>query len=309
MTTPLRIVFMGTPDFAVPALKELISSQHNVVGVFSQPPRPAGRGMKMQKTPVHNIAEEHNIPVFTPEKIDNEAFASLTNLKPDLIIVAAYGLILRRRVLELAPCINIHPSALPRWRGAAPLQWTIIAGDKTTDICIMEMVKALDAGAVYKRKTIDIANDETAGTLHDKTAQIGAELLLEVLNNWDNYKNKAIPQSEDGLTYAPKIEKHDRKIDFSKKSSEIIGYIRGLSPFPAATTVLNGENYKILFAESAQGNGTSGEVIVSNSTDGLVVACGEGAMRLSRLQKQGKAIMADVDLLRGSSIPEGSRFE
>ena len=313
----MRIVFMGSPDFAVPTLEKLIESAHDVVGVFSQPPRPAGRGMKEQKTPVHRVAEAYHIPVFTPKRIDDTAFAELQTLQPDLIVVAAYGLILRKRVLDLAPCLNIHPSALPRWRGAAPLNWTILAGDKNTEICIMHMEEALDTGPVYKRIPIELEDNETAGSLHNKAAQIGAKGLIEVVNNWADFKNKASPQSNEGVTYAHKIEKDDRLTDFSKPAEEVLNHIRGLSPFPCATGKMEGVNYKFLMAEhgpndahgNLRGGARAGSVLAANPAEGLVVACGKGSIRLSRLQKEGKAAMDDIAFLRGNNLPEGAAFE
>lgn len=313
----MRIVFMGSPDFAVPTLEKLIDSTHDVVGVFSQPPRPAGRGMKEQKTPVHRVAEAYNIPVFTPKRINDNAFAELQALAPDLIVVAAYGLILRPRVLDLAPCLNIHPSALPRWRGAAPLNWTILAGDKDTEICIMHMEKGLDTGPVYKRIPLELTDNETAGSLHNKAARIGAEGLLDVVNNWADFKDKAEPQSEDGVEYASKIEKDDRATDFNKPANEVLNHIRGLSPFPCATGKMDGVNYKFLMAdhgpEGAHGNPNGdaqpGAILAANPADGLVVACGKGSVRLSRIQKQGKAAMNDIDFLRGNNLPEGGHFD
>ena len=243
---------MGAPDFAVPALQALLDwPGAEVVGVFSQPARPAGRGLKLRPTPVALCAEAHHIPVFTPEKIDDEAFAQLQDLRPDLIIVAAYGLILRRRVLELAPCLNIHPSALPRWRGAAPLQRTIMAGDTQTEVCIMQMVRALDAGAVYYRQPLPLAPTETAGTLHDKAAQAGAAALLHVLTHWAEFKTAAIPQADDGITYADKINAAARQIDFTQPAHLVSCHIRGLSPWPGATTALAGHHLKVLLAEEA----------------------------------------------------------
>ena len=313
----MRIVFMGSPDFAVPTLEKLIDSHHDVVGVFSQPPRPAGRGMKEQKTPVHRVAEAYDIPVFTPKRINDSAFAELQALTPDLIVVAAYGLILRKRVLDLAPCLNIHPSALPRWRGAAPLNWTILAGDKNTEICIMHMEEALDTGPVYKRIPLELEDNETAGTLHNKAAQIGAEGLLDVVNNWAEFDGTAETQSEDGVTYASKIEKDDRLTDFTKPADDVLNHIRGLSPFPCATGKMDGVNYKFLMAEhgpegaygNPHGGAHPGAILAANPSDGLVVACGKGSVRLSRLQKQGKAAMDDMTFLRGNNLPEGAAFE
>lgn len=306
--TARKIVYMGSPAFAVPALELLLASKHSVVTVYSQPPRPSGRGMKEHKTPVHQLAEKAGTPVRTPEKLGPEEIAYLQELKPDIIAVAAYGQYLPPEVLKLAPCVNIHPSALPRWRGAAPLNWTIMAGDKTTDVCIMEMTSVFDAGPVYARKKLALAEDETAGSLHDKTADIGAEMLLEVIDNWEDYKDRGEPQPEEGVTYAGKIEKPHRRTDFSRPASEVVNHINGLSPFPAATAELGGTAFKLLFAETVHGKGDPGEILTADQQNGLIVACGGGAVRLKKLQKHGKPAMDDLAFLRGNNLEAGSRF-
>lgn len=304
-----KVVYMGTPAFAVPALEKLLASDHQVISVFTQPPRPGGRGMKEQKTPVHQLAEKHNIPARTPEKFGPEDAACVQELQPDIIAVAAYGHYLPEALLKTAPCLNIHPSALPRWRGAAPLNWTIMAGDETTDVCIIDVAKVMDAGGVYARKTLTVAPDETAGSLHDKTAVIGADMLLEVIDNWQTYKGKAVPQPEEGVTYASKIEKPHRRTDFSRTAEEVKNHINGLSPFPAATTELNGTPFKLLFAEVVDSNGaTPGVVLQADQKSGLVVACGDGAVRLKKLQKQGKPPMDDLAFLRGNPLEAGATF-
>ena len=304
-----KVVFMGSPAFAVPALQKLLDSEHQVVSVFTQPPRPGGRrGMKAQKTPVHQLAEDAGIPVKTPKKLGPEEVAYLQELQPDMIAVAAYGQYLPEGVLKTAPCVNIHPSALPRWRGAAPLNWTIMAGDKTTDVCIIAMGKAYDCGPVYARKTIRLTPDETAGSLHDKTATLGADMLVDVLSNWAYYKNRAEPQPEQGVTYASKIEKPHRKTDFTRPADQVANHINGLSPFPAATAELDGIPYKLLFAEAREGSGNPGEIVAADQTDGLVVSCGAGNVRLKKLQKQGKPPMDDLTFLRGNPVTPGQKF-
>ena len=304
----MKIIFMGSPAFAAPAFEKLLASEHTVLTAFTQPPRKSGRGMKEQKTPVHQLAEVNGVPVLTPEKLGAEAQAHIKELQPDLIVVAAYGMLLPQEVLDTAPCLNIHPSALPRWRGAAPLNWTIMAGDRTTEVCVMEMVKALDAGPVYARRPLELAPDETAGTLHDKAARVGAELLLEVINNWEAYKGRAEPQHEDGVTYAAKIEKPHRKTDFSRPAGEVANHINGLSPFPAATAELDGTAFKLLFAETTDDQGKPGEVLAADQQNGLTVACGSGAVRLKSLQKHGKPPMEDIAFLRGNPLEAGQRF-
>ena len=303
----MRIVFMGTPAFAVPSLKTLIESEHDVVGVFTQPPRPAGRGHKVKKSPTHELAEEHDIPVFTPKKLDEDALETLRGLEPSIIVVAAYGMLLPQSALEAAPCINIHPSALPRWRGAAPIQRAILAGDTTTEVCIMHMEPGLDTGPVYRRKQFDIGVNETAGELHDWLAEKGAELLMDVIGDWGAIE--AEPQSKDGVTYAHKITPEMRAIDFSKPAQEVHNQIRGLSPWPGATAHLGEEQVKILRSQLVEGKGAPGEVLTADTDNGLVVACGKGALRLRRVQRPGKKDMADVDLLRGFPIQLGVKFK
>ena len=309
MTMPCKIVFMGSPAFAVPALQKLIDSNHQVISVFSQPPRPSGsRGLQTQKTPVHRLADDAGTPVRTPEKLTAEEVAFVEELKPDIIAVAAYGGYLPAGVLNAAPCINIHPSALPRWRGAAPLNWTIMAGDKTTDVCIIAMGKGFDCGAVYARKTLPLAANETAGSLHNKTASLGAEMLMDVIDNWDYYKDRAEPQPESGVTYASKIEKPHRKTDFTRPAQDVANHINGLSPFPAATTEFDSTPYKLLFAEVMDMQGAPGNILECSQKNGLIVACSDKAVRLKKLQKQGKPPMDDLTFLRGNPLILGQRF-
>lgn len=304
----MRIIFMGTPDFAVPALQALIDSDHDIVAVYTQPPRPAGRGMNLAPSAVHKLAKAHNIPVEYPEKLTIEATEKLKTYTPDMLVVAAYGLLLPQRVLDVAPSLNIHPSSLPRWRGAAPLQHTVMAGDKTTDLCIMQMVKALDAGDVYLRIPYTLKTDETAGSLHDTMAQMGAKGLLEVINNWQDYRHKGVPQQGE-VVYAHKIDNATRAIDWQRPAEALMSHIRGLNPWPGATAVLQGEIYKIGSAEMAQGHGRPGEVVTADDKHGLIVACGEGALRLTKLQRPGKAMMDDTAMLRGHHLAVGTSFD
>lgn len=305
----MHIVFMGAPDFAVPSLQKLIDSDsHKVVGVFTQPPRPAGRGMKLRNTPVHDLALNYNIPVFTPTRFKGEGVEALKSLHPDLICVAAYGLLLPQSVLDVAPCLNVHPSALPRWRGAAPLHHTILAGDTTTEACIMHMEKGLDSGPVYLRLPVKIKDGTTTGMLHDEMASLGATALMQVLRNWENYQHNAIPQPESGLTYAHKITPEQKPTDFSKPAAEVRQHILGLSPFPGATAKLGGVLYKLLDAKPANGSGEAGKVLTADEKAGLVVACGSGALRLTTVQKEGKKAMPDIELLKSGGIKVGDIF-
>lgn len=304
-----RIAFMGTPGFAVPALEALHMAGHNILAVYCQPPKPAGRGMQLTPSPVHQAAEKLGLNVRTPEKLNADEVAYLTSLNLDLICVAAYGLLLPTSVLKVAPCVNVHPSALPRWRGAAPLNHTLLAGDNATDLCIMAMEKGLDTGAVYKRVPYVLTPDMTFGELHDLMAQEGATHLLDVVNQWDSFKNNAVPQTEEGMVYANKILPADRVTDFTKRASHVHNHIRGLSPFPAATMKLEGVAYKLLKSTPAAGSGPAGTVLHADTQHGLVIACGEGAVRLLELQREGKRAMTDVELLNGQSITVGALVE
>lgn len=291
----MRIIFMGTPEFAVPALKSLIASEHEIVAVYTQPPRPAGRGQKERKSPIHLLAEQHNISVFTPPKLvtSNEQLVTA-----DIAVVAAYGLLLPEWFLKSFKygCINIHPSALPRWRGAAPIQRTILAGDTHTDICIMQMEKGLDTGAVLKRETLPVPPRITSGELHDILAEKSVSLLLDVLKNIENIKPEL--QSADGVTYAKKIEKSEARIDWSRPAEEIDRLVRGLNPFPGAYFEVNGERVKVWEAEVEFGvwNLEFGGKILD---DKLLIGCGENALRLLKLQREGKKAVSAEEFLRG----------
>jgi methionyl-tRNA formyltransferase len=304
-----RIAFMGTPGFAVPALEALHQAGHQILAVYCQPPKPTGRGMQLTPTPVHQAAEKLGLTVRTPEKLNADEVTHLTSLNLDLICVAAYGLLLPGSVLKVAPCINVHPSALPRWRGAAPLNHTLLQGDATTDLCIMAMEKGLDTGAVYKRVPYTLSLDMTFGDLHELMAREGATHLLDVVNHWNDYKDNALPQTEEGMVYAPKILPADRVTDFTRSATEVHNHIRGLSPFPAATMQLEGAAYKLLRSTVVQGQGRPGTVLQADKQNGLVIACGTGAVRLLELQREGKRAMRDIELLNGQSIALGSQAE
>lgn len=304
-----RIVFMGTPGFAVPALEALHRAGHQVVAVYCQPPKPSGRGMQLTPSPVHQAAEKLGLEVRTPEKLNADEVAYLTSLNLDLICVAAYGLLLPTSVLKVAPCVNVHPSALPRWRGAAPLNHTLLQGDTSTDLCIMAMEKGLDTGAVYKRVPYALTPDMTFGELHDMMAQEGAAHLVDVVTHWDNFKNNGVVQTEEGMVYAPKILPADRVTDFTQRARVVHNHIRGMSPFPAATMKLEGVAYKLLKSSPAAGSGAPGTVLQADKQNGLIIACGEGAVRLLELQREGKRAMTDIELLNGQSITVGAVVE
>lgn len=303
----MRLIFMGTPAFAVPTLQALIDSPHEVVAVYSQPPRPAGRGQKLTPSPTHQLAERHGIPVHTPVSLKSpEAQEAFRAHGADAAIVAAYGLLLPKAILEACPhgCINIHPSDLPRWRGAAPIQRTVMAGDKHTAICIMQMDEGLDTGAVLLREPYALPEGITAGELRDMMATQSPPLLLKALEQIGAGTASPVQQSEDGITYARKIEKEEARIDWSKPARELRYHIHGLSPSPGAFFELAGERWKILRTELAEGNGTPGTTL----DDTLTVACGESALRITIAQRPGKAAMAAEDILRGMPVARGTVF-
>jgi methionyl-tRNA formyltransferase len=307
----LNIVFMGTPDFAVPVLAAILKAGHRVVAVYSQPPRPAGRGMAEQPSPVQRFAEANGLAVSTPLNFkaeqDRAAFAALD---ADAAVVVAYGLILPEPVLA-APrlgCFNVHASKLPRWRGAAPIQRAIMAGDLTTAVMVMRMERGLDTGPVCLSREIAITETMTAGELHDVLASTGAEVMVEALGALEAGALQASPQSQDGVTYAAKIEKSESRIDFSRDAAAVANHIRGLSPFPGAwfETLLNGksERIKVLRAITVPGHGVPGLVLDNE----LAVACGTGAVRLLELQRAGKKPVATAEFLRGFKVRAGEKL-
>lgn len=302
----LRIVFMGTPEFAVPALRGLLESGHTVVAAYSQPPRPAGRGQKLRASPVHQLAESAGVPVETPLNFKQlESVEHLKSYRADIAVVAAYGLLLPKSVLGAFPkgCINIHPSALPRWRGAAPIHRTVLAGDKTTDICIMQMDEGLDTGAVLTREHIDVPAGITTGELHDQLAEQSVPLLLKTLNAIALGDVVATPQSADGVTYASKISKEESRIDWADSAEAICRKVHGLNPFPVAQSTLNGEPIKILRATwDEQGHATKAGTVIDEQ---FGIACGFGTLRPTLVQRPGKKPMPTEEFLRGNSIQKG----
>ena len=303
----LRVIFMGSPEFAVPALDAVVEAGHDVVAVYAQPPRPAGRGKKDRLTAVHARALEHGLSVHTPVSLRNdEAQAVFAGHEADVAAVAAYGLILPRPILD-APrygCLNIHPSLLPRWRGAAPLPRAIMAEDDKTGVCIMRMEEGLDTGPVLIREETPIGADETAAMLQDRLAKRGAALLVEALAQVAEGISVETPQGEDGVVYAAKIDKAEARIDWARPAAELDAHIRGLSPFPGAWCEGEDQRIKILLAVPEAGEGAPGTML---DADGLV-ACGEGALRLLRLQRAGKPAMDRADFLRGFPLAQGTRL-
>ena len=307
----MRLVFMGTPRFAVPTLAEIIAAGHDLVAVYTQPPRPAGRGMSETRSPVHELAAASGIEVRTPKSLKSpEEQAAFAALNADAAVVVAYGLLLPKPILEATRegCFNLHGSALPRWRGAAPIQRAVMAGDTATAVMVMRMEEGLDTGPVCLAEQMEIGPDETSGSLHDRMAPIGAGLMVRALSALERGSLDATPQPAEGVTYAAKIDKAEAKIDFSRPAAEAHNLIRGLSPFPGAwfETAVSGkpERIKVLRSTLASGSGTPGEVL----DDKLTVACGSGAVRLLELQRAGKRAMSAEELLRGLAVGKGARL-
>jgi len=307
----LRIVFMGTPEFSVPTLAEIIGAGHDVVAVYSQPPRPAGRGMSETKSPVHQFADQSGIPVFTPKSLRNaEAQAQFVAHAADVAVVVAYGLILPKPVLE-APkygCLNLHGSKLPRWRGAAPIQRAIIAGDTETAAMVMRMDEGLDTGPICLSEIIPIGPDMTAGQLHDTMKLQGAGLMVRALAALERDSLTETPQPSEGVTYAAKIDKSEGRVDFTKPARDVHNLVRGLSPFPGAfveiTSGGKAERMKVLRTALASGAGAPGTVL----DDQLTIACGEGAVRLVEVQRSGKRPMSAREFLRGFQLAAGAKL-
>lgn len=296
----MKIVFMGTPDFALPTLQALCD-KHEVVCVYCQAPKEAGRGQKLQKSPVQLFAESKGIEVRTPKSLRNaeeqEKFASL---KADISIVAAYGLILPKAVIEAFPkgCLNVHGSLLPRWRGAAPIQRSIEAGDDKNGITIMQVVEALDAGAMYKKGEIAITKETTGGILHDQMAELGAKLMIEVLDEFDSITPE--PQDESLVTYAAKIDKAESLLDFAQSAEVLERKIRAFNPYPATYFEHNGERFKVLEAEVVEGSGVAGTIMCDNKK--IIIICGQGALSIGKIQREGKKCMSAVELLCGYKL-------
>ena len=301
----LRLAFMGTPEFSVPLLAEL-SASHQIAAVYSQPAKPKGRGLAEEPSPVAKFAAARNLPLRTPATLKTvEAQEEFAALRLDAAVVAAYGLILPKPILD-APrlgCFNLHASHLPRWRGAAPIQRAIMAGDEETAVCVMRMEEGLDTGPVLMAERVRIGR-RTSGELQSELARLGASLMARALGALERGSIAERKQDESGATYAKKILKEEARIDWTKSAPEIDCLIRALSPAPGAWAEANGERLKILFAEPEDGAGAPGEIL-----DGrLTIACGSGALRLVRLQRAGRGVMSATELLRGFSLPKGSRL-
>ena len=305
----MRIVFMGTPDFAVPSLQALIDAGHDVCAVYTQPDKPQGRKQILTAPPVKTLALEHDIPVFQPNTLKNEdEQARLRELAPEVIIVVAYGKLLPKAVLDIPPhgCINVHGSLLPRWRGAAPIQWAVIAGDEMAGVTTMQMAEGLDTGDMLLTYETKVGEKETAGELFDRLAQSGAELLTQTLVKLDEITPR--PQDDAQSCYAHMLDKQMAVIDWNKSAHEIDCLIRGLNPWPIALTTLSGERLKVFAAEKANGRGEPGTVLEANPKKGLTVACGEGALGLTEIQLVGGKRMKATDFLRGHAIEVGTKL-
>jgi methionyl-tRNA formyltransferase len=304
----MRIIFMGTPDFATPVLSAIIGGGHEVCAVYTRAPQPAGRGMDMTLSPVHQLAQRFGCPVHTPTSLRNEdeqrIFASY---EADVAVVVAYGLILPKAVLD-APhdgCLNLHASLLPRWRGAAPIQRALMAGDRHSGVMVMKMEEGLDTGPIAMVERIALDADMTAQDLHDRLSPLGADLMVRALAALSRGTLQFVPQAQEGVTYAHKITKAEARIDWTRTAHDVHNHMRGLSPFPGAYFEFNTgrtrERIKVLRAQCVEGSGPAGTVL----DDALTIACGEGAVRLTYVQRAGKAPMSAADFLRGVRLSRG----
>jgi len=305
----LRLAFMGTPDFAVPALRALAEAGHEIAAVYSQPPRPAGRGQQAKPSPVHAMAAERDWPVRTPESLkDPVAQRDFAALALDAAVVVAYGLLLPPPILA-APrlgCLNIHASLLPRWRGAAPIQRALLAGDAETGITIMQMEAGLDTGPILAQRAVPIGATDTAATLHDTLAALGAEMIVAALRDLSDGTLAARPQPDEGATYAGKLSRAEARLDWRHPAMDLERQVRAFAPWPGAHFALNGETVKVLTAEADlnQSRAAPGTVL----DDRLTIACGDGALRPTRVQRGGRAACDTAAFLRGFAIPAGTRL-
>ena len=308
--SPLKIIFMGTPDFSIKPLKVLLGSAHKIIAIYSQPSRKSGRGMRVNKTPVHAFGEDEKIPVYTPQnfKNDNE-IAFIKDLNPDIIIVCAYGLILPKKILDIPKfgCLNIHASILPRWRGAAPIERSIMNGDEETGITFMLMDEGLDTGMIIKKFPIKIDQNMNAKSLHDKLSLLASNNLIDTLCKYVNEEIKPFNQGEEGITYAEKIQKVECRISWKKSADEVLHLIRGLSPYPGAWFLSKkNKRVKVLDARIShiKNNFKPGEVISEQ-----VIACGKNAIEILSVKPEGKKVMNIEDYLRGNSMLVGEILE
>ena len=300
----MRVVFMGTPDIAAACLKKIIADGFEVVGVYTQPDRPKGRGMKMVYSDVKEVALANNLPVFQPENFrEEETVQQLAALKPDICAVVAYGRILPQKVLDIPThgCINIHASVLPQYRGSAPYQWAVLDGLTETGVSAMYLVREMDAGDIIEVSRTPIGENETAGELLDRLAVLGADLLSKTLTRFTQGSVPAVPQDPAQVSYAPMLDKTMCPIDWNKTAQQVHNHVRGLHPWPVATTEIQGTKFKIHETRPVEGKGTPGQILSLTKT-GLIVACGEGAVEIRSLQAEGGKRMAAPDYFRGHPL-------
>jgi len=306
----MRVVFAGTPDFSVPVLQALLDSRHTVVGVYSQPDRPAGRGRKLIPGPVKQLALQHAVQVFQPPTLRHAgAQQELADLRPDLMVVVAYGLILPQAVLDVPGrgCVNLHASLLPRWRGAAPIQRAILAGDRESGVCLMQMEAGLDSGPVLAEVRTDIASGDTGGALHDRLSRLAAELLATHLDDLEQSKLEAHSQEDALVTYAGKLDKREATIDWRQDAASLERQVRAFNPWPVAQTGYSGKVLRIWNASAIEGSGAPGRVIAAGK-QGIDVACGNGCLRLLEIQMPGARRLGAADFLNARDV-NGVVFE
>ncbi|MBX3675925.1 MAG: methionyl-tRNA formyltransferase [Rhodocyclaceae bacterium] len=306
----MRVVFAGTPEFAATALQAVLAAGHDVPLVLTQPDRPAGRGMAMQASAVKQLALKQGLPLYQPSSLKSgESRQPILDARADVMVVAAYGLILPQAALDIPRlgCVNIHASLLPRWRGAAPIQRAILAGDSETGVTIMRMEAGLDTGPMLLRESLAIAEGDTAATLHDKLAELGARLIVEALPRLERGELAGEIQPSDGVSYAPKLEKAEAALDWRRPAVELDRAVRAFNPFPGAFGQVDGQVIKVWRAERVSGQGVPG-IVLAAGADGIVVACGEGALCLTELQKSGGKRLAAADFLHGFPLKPGQRL-
>ncbi len=305
----MKIVFMGTPDFAVPCLQALIDGGHEILGVYTQPDKPKGRGYQMSFSPVKELAMEHQLPVFQPKTFkDEEVVAQLRQLAPQLIVVVAYGKILPKSVLEIPElgCVNVHGSLLPKYRGAGPIQWSVINGEQETGITTMFMGEGLDTGDMILKRSIPIGEDETSGELYERMEKLGAQCLMETITLFEKGDVPREPQKDEASSYAPMLDKKLALLDFQKTGREIHNLVRGLNPWPVAFTKLRGKVLKVYAAKEIPGyTGRPGEVLDEKR---FIVGCGDGAVEFLEIALEGKKRMASADFLRGYHLKKGEKL-
>lgn len=306
----MRILFMGTPEFSVPSLKKLIDSNHEVVALVCQPDKPKGRSRKLVPPPTKLLAEKHSIPVMQPSKIKTEEFFNeLKSIHPDLIAVVAYGKILPKNILDLPQhgCVNLHSSLLPKYRGAAPINWAVVRGETVTGVTTMFMDEGMDTGDILLKQEVNIDDDETAIELSQKLSEIGGDLLFETINLVETSAIKPVKQADEEATYAPIMKKEDGLIDWNRSAEEIRNLVRGMQPWPVAHTTIEGKNLKIFNADVSEGEGKPGEIVQADK-ESLKIATGKYLLDIKELQIEGSKRMKIEDFLRGRSLEEGLKI-